>query len=221
MGHRALHDLINHQDPGWAVVAEWIRESANSVQVLPRTPQEADRALVAAQVTTRSPLGALLYETGGLLVDGGWLRLLGSGSPLLSRSLTEWNRDKPAGCLLVADDVIGGFYALNTGAFGPDSLGKVYYFAPESLEWQALDKTYSTFLLFCFSDALADFYADVRWPGWQQDVRALTGDQGFMFFPFLFLREGKNVATNKRDAVPIAQLWDFGQDMQQQLDDAT
>ena len=218
MVNRPLVDLINHQEPGWDLVTEWIREGTNPVRVLPKTPVEAERALLAAQVTTRSALGAILYETGGLLVDGGWLRVLGSGSPLLSRSLMDWNQGKLAGGLLVADDVIGGFYAINAGAFGSESLGQVFYFAPESLEWQALDKTYSEFLQFCFSGNLEDFYDGVRWPEWQRDVPRLTGDQGVAFFPFLFFQEGKDVATSKRDVVPIAQLWSFGQEMQQQLD---
>ncbi|NVO86848.1 DUF2625 family protein, partial [Hymenobacter terrestris] len=196
-----------------------LSEGTNPVRVLPKTAVEAERALLAAQVTTRSPLGAILYETGGLLVDGGWLRVLGSGSPLLSRSLMDWNQGKLEGALLIADDVIGGFYAINAGAFGSESLGQVFYFAPESLEWQALDKTYSEFLRFCFSGNLDDFYSDVRWPGWQGEIRPLTGDQGVAFFPFLFLEEGKNVATSKREVVSIAQLWAFGQEMKQQLDD--
>jgi len=44
-----------------------------------------------------------------------------------------WNQGKPAGLLLVADDVLGGFYALNGGAFGSESLGKIFYFAPDNL----------------------------------------------------------------------------------------
>jgi hypothetical protein len=220
MVNRPLVDLINHQEPGWNLVAEWIQEGTNPVQVLSKTPAAAEHALLAAQVITRSPLGAILYETGGLLVDGGWLRVLGSGSSPLSRSLMDWNRDKLEGALLIADDVIGGFYAVNAGAFGSESLGQVFYFAPESLEWQAMDKTYSEFLLFCFSGNLDDFYSDIRWPGWQGEIQPLTGDQGITFFPFLFLQEGKDVATSKRDVVPIAQLWAFGQDMQQQLDAA-
>ena len=79
-------------------------------------------ALVAVQVTTRSPIGAIIYETGGLLIDHGWLRVLGSGHPRLPRSLPGWNKgrtrmdrpDLPAYCL-IADDVLGGFFALNGG----------------------------------------------------------------------------------------------------------
>ena len=197
---------------------QWIREAKNKVQVLPKTPARADSILLAAQVTTRSPMGAVIYETGGLLIDGGWLRVLGSGSPVLNRTLMGWNQDKPKGMLLVADDVLGGFYALNGGAFGQESLGKIFYFAPDNLHWESTNKTYAEFLLFCFSGDLHAYYRKLRWKGWEQEVSTLTGTQGLACYPFLFTKEGKNVAKDKRGVVPIKELWVFGQDMQRQLD---
>ena len=32
------------------------------------------------QMPTSSPMGAVIYETGGILIHYGWLRILGSGS---------------------------------------------------------------------------------------------------------------------------------------------
>ena len=124
MQQRPLTALINTQDPGWPLVQGWIAAAKNKVQVLPKAAARADSALLAAQVTTRSPMGAVVYETGGILVDGGWLRILGSGSPALDRDLMGWNKDKQKGLLLVADDALGGFFALNGGAFGQATLGK-------------------------------------------------------------------------------------------------
>lgn len=214
---RPLSALINTQEPAWELVSQWISQAKNNVQVLPKTPARADSTLPAAQVTTRSPMGAIIYETGGLLIDGGWLRVLGSGSPGLNRTLMGWNQGKPSGMLLVADDVIGGFYALNGGAFGQESLGKVFYFTPDNLRWEATNKTYSEFLLFCLSGDVESYYRNLRWKGWQEEVSALTGTQGLACYPFLFTREGKNIAKNKRDIVPIQELWTFGQDMQRQI----
>ena len=68
---------------------------------------------------------------------------------------------------LIADDVAGGYYAPNGGAFGKDE-GKVYYLAPDTLEWEALGLTYTEFLLFCFSGRLDNFYASLRWEGWRK-----------------------------------------------------
>lgn len=218
MPKRTLTELINTQEPGWELVSDWIKQAKNNVQVLPKTPARAESALLAAQVTTRSPMGAIIYETGGILVDGGWLRILGSGCPALDRDLMGWNEEKQQGFLLVADDVMGGFYALNGGAFGPESMGKLFYFAPDNLRWEATNKTYSEFLLFCFSGDLAGYYKNLRWKGWQQEVQVLTGNQSIMCMPFLFTKEGKNVAKNARKAVPIAELWGMNQDIQHQLD---
>lgn len=74
------------------MVQQWLAEATNAVEVLP-PPDDATRdlALLATQVTTRSPMGAVIYESGGILVDYGWLRILGSGHPRLPRSLPEWN----------------------------------------------------------------------------------------------------------------------------------
>jgi hypothetical protein len=187
------------------------------VEVLPRTTAHAEQALLAAQVTTRSPLGAVVYETGGILVAGGWLRILGSGSAGLDRDLMGWNAGKRPGLLLVADDVLGGFFAVNGGALGAESLGQVYYFAPESLAWEPLEFGYSDFLAFCFSGDLEQFYGELRWPGWAAEVARLSGSQGLSCVPFLWTAEGRDPARASRRPVPIEELWRLHQDWQQQL----
>ncbi|MBK9577976.1 MAG: DUF2625 family protein [Fibrobacteres bacterium] len=89
--------------------------------------------LVQLQVTTRSPMGAIVYETGGILVDHGWLRILGSGHPRLDRGLFGWNQGRtihkpgePPSHLLIADDLLGGYFAVNAGGLGT-KMGKVHY----------------------------------------------------------------------------------------------
>ncbi|MCI1186561.1 DUF2625 domain-containing protein [Hymenobacter sp. DH14] len=217
MQTRPLTELINTQDPGWPLVQGWIAAAKNKVQVLPKTGGRADSVLLAAQVTTRSPMGAVVYETGGILVDNGWLRILGSGSPSLNRDLMGWNKDKQKGLLLVADDVLGGFFALNGGAFGQATLGKIYYLAPDNLEWEPLDRGYSDFLVFCFSGHLEKFYDGLRWKGWQAEVAQLNGTQGISCVPFLFTKEGKDLNKVSRKPVPIMELWGLHNDFRQQL----
>ena len=217
MQTRPLTELINIQDPGWPLVQGWIAAAKNKVQVLPKSAARADSTLLAAQVTTRSPMGAIIYETGGILVDNGWLRILGSGSPALNRDLMGWSKDKQKGVLLVADDVLGGFFALNGGVFGQATLGKIYYLSPDNLEWEPLDKSYSDFLVFCFSGNLNKFYDKMRWKGWQQEIAILDSNQGIACYPFLFTEEGRNINNTVRKAVPMKELWTFSNDMRQQL----
>jgi hypothetical protein len=88
---KTFEELLNLQEPGWPIVQGWLREATNPVEVLPSVDANRQSVLVAIQVTTRSPMGAIIYETGGILVDHGWIRLLGSGCERLPRSIADWN----------------------------------------------------------------------------------------------------------------------------------
>ena len=89
---KTLKELINTEEPGWDLVQEWLQEATNPYEILPRDIKRAEEELVRAQVTTRSPMGAIIYETGGILIDGGWIRILGSGCERLQRGIMEWNK---------------------------------------------------------------------------------------------------------------------------------
>ena len=190
---RSFEELLNAEEPGWAVVTGWLRDATNPVEVLPPVEGSRRSALVALQVTTRSPMGAIIYETGGILVDHGWIRILGSGCERLPRSIAEWNwgrtyhesGERPP-YLLVADDVIGGFFALDGGGLG-GKVGSMFYFGPDSLCWEPMDMRYSDFLYWCFVGDIAKYYADYRWEGWQADAASLPGDKVFGFYPFLWV----------------------------------
>ena len=149
---RTLDALIDTQDPGWPLIQEWMAEAKNRYRILPKTSQRANQELLDAQVTTRSIMGAVIYETGGILINKGWIRVLGSGSPELDRGIMSWNKgksfqkngDQPT-FLLVADDVVGGYFAINAGALGPN-MGTIHYLAPDTLQWENLEVGYSDFL---------------------------------------------------------------------------
>ncbi|UUZ53344.1 DUF2625 domain-containing protein [Massilia sp. H-1] len=106
-------------EPAFPLIKQWASEAEVPVEVLHPSAERAD-VLLRLQVTTRSTIGALAYETGGILVDDGWLRLLGSGNPKLERDIASWNEGKTDGFLLFGDDVLGGFFAVNGGALGSD-----------------------------------------------------------------------------------------------------
>jgi hypothetical protein len=140
-----IDELINVQDPGIAKIREWMRNAVNPCEVLPPSAQR-EEVLVQTQVTTRSTMGAIAYETGGILIDGGWLRFLGSGHPKLSRTLPGWNHGRSSGFYLVADDAVGGFFAMNGGAFG-DDMKNMYYWPPDSLDWKPMKIGFTDFFV--------------------------------------------------------------------------
>lgn len=206
--------LINKQEPAWDFVKQWIKEAKNKVEVLPKDNLRADSALYQSQVTTRSPMGAIIYETGGILIDHGWIRVLGSGCTRLNRSLMEWNRGKSydkvgeqPSFLLIADDVLGGFFAINAGGLDSSGIGKIFYYAPDNLKWEPLDMGYTDFINFCFNGDLNEFYEGYRWSNWKKDIDTLDGNLGMSIFPFLFTKEGKDINKDSRKPVPIQELW--------------
>lgn len=219
----SIDELINNTDPGWVLVKELITAAKNKVEVLPVDTNKAKDALYKTKVTTRSPMGAIVYMTGGLLIDSGWIRILGSGSDQLNRSLPEWNKGKAfedfgqsTPYLLIADDAIGGFFILNGGGLGSD-LGKVYYFAPDNLEYEPLDLTYTEFLTFCFNNNLDEFYKGFRWTNWKSDVAKLKGDHVFNFFPYLWTKEGKDINKVSKKAILAAEQYSSNLDFRKQL----
>lgn len=220
---RPIEELINENDSGWPFVTEWIKSAKNKVEILSVDKLKAKDALYKTQVTTRSPMGSIVFETGGILIDNGWIRILGSGSEKLKRSLPEWNLGKgftefgqPSSFLLVADDAIGGFFLLNGGGLGKD-LGKIYYLAPDNLEFEPLNLTYSDFLNFCFNNNLDEFYKGYRWKTWKDDVAKLDCDRVFNFVPCLWTKEGKNIEKASKKDVPIEEQYSLNLDLRKQL----
>lgn len=220
---KKAEELINKTDPAWTLVQDWIKSAKNKVEILPADPLSAKESLYKTQVTTSSPMGAIVFMTGGLLIDDGWIRILGSGNAKFNRSLPDWNKGKSfkefgetPSFLIIADDAIGGFYILNGGGLGKD-LGKIYYFAPDSLEYEPLDITYSEFLQFCFYNDLDKFYEGNRWNEWRQEVSKIKGDEVFNFYPFLWTAEGNDINKNLRKIIPVDEQYALNLDLRKQL----
>jgi hypothetical protein len=216
MSQRNLKELIDTHEPAIEMIQQLVADAEVPCELLPPSP-EREKALLYLQVTTRSTLGALAYDTGGLLIDNGWLRLLGSGHPKLQRTLHEWNSTRTDGAFyLLGDDAAGGFFAINGGAFG-DDLGSMYYWAPDTLEWESLDLGYTDFVATFLTNRIEAFYESLRWSTWREDLQTLSSDRCFAFFPFLWTKEG-SVENSHRSTVPVSEMWDAKVDIVRQLE---
>jgi hypothetical protein len=223
---QSLDELINKTDPAWPLVQKWIDSARNKVEVLPFDSVKAQETLYNTQVSTYSTLGAVIYNSGGIMIDNGWIRILGSGNVKLNRSVSEWNKgktikeygDKPA-YLLVADDAAGGFFAINYGAFGKD-LKNIYYLAPNSLNWEPLSLGYSEFILFCIEGDLSTFYKGLRWSTWSQFIADLDGNKSYSFRPYLWTNEGVDIEKCTRKLVGTEELFKFNLKKQKELYDS-
>lgn len=92
---KSLDELIDQSESTWLEVQVWVSKAANTAEILPANRQEASEVLHQLQVTTRSVLGTVAYYTGGIFVENGWLRTLGSGIRRLPRNLITWNKSAP------------------------------------------------------------------------------------------------------------------------------
>ncbi|VEH66167.1 Protein of uncharacterised function DUF2625 [Rodentibacter pneumotropicus] len=199
---QTLEQLISPEASAWPTLLKWIEQARNHCLVIKKDQPSAERELFTMQMPTSSPMGAVIYETGGILIHYGWLRILGSGSFQLPRGLMDWNfsksfkesGEKPQ-YLLVADDVIGGYFALNGGSLG-ENLGKIYYFSPKDLVWHNLNFTYTEFLAWALNGDLEAFYQGLFWQNWQEEVKQLDGNQVIVFTPDL--NEDKAMAIDQR-----------------------
>ena len=200
---QTLEQLTDASKSAWGTITQWIDHARNHYEEIKKDQSSAERELFTMQMPTSSPMGAVIYETGGILIHYGWLRILGSGSFKLPRGLMDWNfsksfnqsGDKPK-YLLVADDVIGGYFALNGGSLG-DNLGKIYYFSPKDLTWHDLNFTYTDFLAWALNGDVEAFYQNLFWQNWQEDVKQLDGNHMIVFTPEL--SEDKTTDINQRE----------------------
>src|SRR5690348_16806462 len=109
--------------------------AGSGVEVRLARPDDGHRTLAALGVTTGSALGAFALHTEMTFIAHGWLRLLGAGGPNTACSLRGLTDEKLpldlATGLVVAFDVVGGFYAINGGGL-PGEPGEVCYLAPDT-----------------------------------------------------------------------------------------
>ena len=202
---KTLDQLVAREQSALPILLDLARSATNAIEVRPPDRDLAAETLVEMQVTTASPLGAIAFHTGGLSVHDGFVRVLGSAE---DRGIRDWNRAAgvlDASYVLVADDVLGGHFAMNHGGFaGPD--GMVHYLPPDALEWVDLGSDYGDFLGWCFTGDLAAFYATHAWERWLMEDLP-DWDEAWAFAPLPWTAPGTDLSTLSRERVPAESVW--------------
>lgn len=110
--------------------------------------------------------------------------------------------------------MLGGTFAVNGGGL-PGPLGDVHYFAPDTLEWHVLGFGLGAFAEWAVSGGLAEYVADLRWPGWVDDLEALPPSQGLSVYPPLWSDQGRG--STKRSPVPLDGLAAWHQELGERM----
>lgn len=216
---RPLTELRDVDEPAWPELQRAIEDAGDRVSVRPVDRKAGEECLYRLQVTARSPLGALALETGGLLIDHGWIRIYGGGSdhfPDLATVNGLRGADHyPPGYVVVGTDVLGGQFAVNGGALD-GARGEVNYFGPDTLGWDSLGLGHGDWLQSAIS-GVDDFYEPLRWADWRSEVEQVRPDEGISCYPFLCTAQGKNVGNTARRVVPWEELCRLFEDLAQQV----
>jgi hypothetical protein len=156
-------------------------------------------------------LGAVAYEVGGLLVDHGWLRLLGGGHgalPSLSEAIglgDPASAASPPDYVVLGWDVVGGVFALDGGGLR-GMRGHVCYFAPDALQWEDLDVGHADFVRWVLTGGLESFAEDLRWDGWAAEAPQVPLDEVYLSDPPLWTLEGQDIDETDRRMITVEEL---------------
>ena len=205
---QTLNDLVSVDDPAGPLLREWLDAGDVETQVLDVEPARRDQCLVGLQVTLRSVLGAVAYETGGILVDHGWLRLLGGGHaalPSLYEALGLDDATAAPNYVVLGWDVVGGVFALDGGALRGVK-GHVCYYAPDALQWEDLEFGHADFVQWALTGGLSTFAGDLRWEGWEKETSLVPLDEVYLSDPPLWTLEGQEIDEADRRHVRVDEL---------------
>lgn len=219
---RSADELLGVDSPAWPWLETLLADAVVDFKVLSADDTSKRNVLFRLQVTAASTLGAIASNCAAIAIDHGWVRILGAGANGIEDIATvnalgePDHRAAPPGHLVIAYDVLGGVFAINHDDL-PAEPGEVCYWGPDTLEWTPLGAGYTAFVEWLVRGGATEFYRELRWPGWEEEVAALSLDEGISVYPFLFTEEGRNIATAARKAVPFRELLYLNEHMAKSL----
>lgn len=171
----------------WKQIESMFNKSDKNVQIIYHNVVSEDEL----KVQLDKVLTSIMENTAGVAIDN-WIRILGhSGENHLGViSVNELCKENSffKGLLIVAYDAVGGVFAINLERF-EEGRGNVWYFAPDTLEWEDFEMNYSEFIAWTVQGDTDEFYADMRWKDWKKDCSILEFGKAYLIYPFLWAEE--------------------------------
>ena len=175
------------------VILKSIEESPKIINLLHKQDEKLLAIKNQYSINRESTLGAIVYNTGGIIVDG-WIRIYGAGE----LDFNERNMLFPYDDIVVGEDILGGLFIILAD-------GNVGYFAPDTLEIEDMKISFGQFVYWSLQGDTDTFYMDYRWVGWQEDVRNLELSYGMSFYPYLWA-ESESIEKRHRKSIPMKEI---------------
>ena len=193
----------------WNEILQMFDSSASNIELIGGQDNAGSVIVNDLKLNPQTTLSAVIGNVAGIKVNN-TIRILGQGNQDI-KGIHKINEvkcgmaTKIRDLLIVATDVFGGFYAMNT-AEGKGPVGEIFYFAPDTLGWEALNMKYSQFLYWTVHGNTDDFYSSMKWSDWEQIAKAVGFDEGILIYPFLWSNE-INIETASKKIVPFEELF--------------
>lgn len=139
---------------------------------------------------------------GGIIIDN-WIRLYGCGELNVIDKNEKYNSSNSVD-ILIGEDILGGLFGLKDGY--------VYYFAPDTNEWENLEVYYTQFLDWLINkpNKVNQFYELYRWNNWYEDCKKIKLTEGYHFYPLL--QSSYDIEKRDRKIISIDELIRFNLD---------
>ena len=188
----------------WQQLLDLFEKTDRSIEIREGNIAHGAKEIQEIGASPESVLGAVVVNTCGIAFDK-WVFVIGQSSDNFGiLNFSEKMNYDSNGLLVVATDIVGGVFALNMGRFNEDQ-GLVWYFAPDTLEWESLEMKYSQFIAWLAQGDLAGYYSSMRWADWRKDAELVSFGEGILVYPYLWAKEC-NIETASKTVVPLSEI---------------
>ncbi len=197
---------MNEQDL-WNGIYELISESSKKISVFDGNESVGYAELKKMNVLSKSTLGAIVIFSSGISIDN-WLRIVGQENSAHKGiwSYNDYQKENVAleKMTIVGQDIVGGLFAINIGKY-QEGIKKVWYFAPDTLQWECMDMNYAEFIAWAIQGNTDEFYSSMRWKCWKEDCSKAEFDEMILIYPSLWSKEC-NLETAAKKVVSSDEL---------------
>ncbi len=193
----------------WGKIYSMFEDSNRNISIYKGIESVGIQELSNLGINKDSALGGIILNTAGVCVDN-WIRIIGQSNDEHG-GICKYNRlgkdiecDFVKGMLIVAQDVVGGLFAVNVSKFSED-INNIWYFAPDTLEWESLDMDYAEFIEWVVDGNVDEFYVNMRWNTWKEDCKDIHFEQAYLIYPFLWAKEC-DLSTATKRIVPFEEM---------------
>jgi hypothetical protein len=134
----------------WQEIINIANKTSRDFEIINGDIDSGQNECINLNIPVDSVLYSVVTHSKGIIIDH-WIRVWGQTSSV-SNGVFYYNNkygDNVHGLFLVASDVLGGLYAVNITRYNDNNL--IWYFAPDTLEWECLDMKYNEFIAWVFS----------------------------------------------------------------------